>query len=208
MCIFGNRTFVPVSWIRRKQTSVSHSSTKSEVISLDAELRMDGIPALDLWDIVIEVFRTTKDNIQPNHGSHQETGAVCDSKTKTQHVTRKQKVDLRKREVEPVSDAEYVHTNTRSSQGESQLYIFEDHEAVIKMIIKESSPTMRHVSRIHRVALDWLFDRTNSEPKIQIQHVDTKNQLADILTKESFSRDEWNHLLFFFLMSLRHSGRH
>ena len=26
------------------------------------------------------------------------------------------------------------------------------------------SPTMRHVSRTHRVALDWLFDMTNLDP--------------------------------------------
>ena len=31
------------------------------------------------------------------------------------------------------------------------LHIFEDNEAVVKMIIKGRSPTMRHVSRIHRV---------------------------------------------------------
>ena len=54
---------------------------------------------------------------------------------------------------------------------------------------------MRHVSRTHRVALDWLFDRINLDPKIQIKYIDTKNQLADILTKGNFSRDEWNHLL-------------
>ena len=40
----------------KKQTSVSHFSTEAEVISLDPGLRMDGIPALDLWDLVIEVF--------------------------------------------------------------------------------------------------------------------------------------------------------
>ena len=38
------------------------------------------------------------------------------------------------------------------------LYIFEDNEAVIKNIINGRSPTMRHGSRTHRVALDWLFD--------------------------------------------------
>ena len=54
---------------------------------------------------------------------------------------------------------------------------------------------MRHVSRTHRVALDWLSDRINLEPKIQIRYVETKNQLADILTEDSFSRDEWNHFL-------------
>ena len=66
------------------------------------------------------------------------------------------------------------------------------------MIIKGRSPTMRHVSRTHGVALDWLFDRVNSDPKIKIKYVDTKNQLADALTKGSFSRDEWNHLLRLF----------
>ena len=54
---------------------------------------------------------------------------------------------------------------------------------------------MRHVSRTHRVALDWLFDRINLDPKIQIKYIDTTNQLADILTKGNFTRDEWNHLL-------------
>ena len=57
---------------------------------------------------------------------------------------------------------------------------------------------MRHVSRTHRVALDWLFDRINLDSKIQIKYIDTKNQLADILTKGNFTRDEWNHLLCLF----------
>ena len=56
---------------------------------------------------------------------------------------------------------------------------------------------MRHVSGTHRVALDWLFDRINLDRKIQIKNVDTKNQLADMLTKGNFIRDEWNHLLRF-----------
>ena len=90
---------------------------------------------------------------------------------------------------------DYVTTNAKSSQGESQLYIFEDNEAVIKMIIKGTSPTMRHLSRTHRDAVDWFYDRRNSDPKTQMKYVDTINQLADIFTKESFTRDEWNHLL-------------
>ena len=60
---------------------------------------------------------------------------------------------------------------------------------------------MRHVSRTHRVALDWLFDRINLDPKIHIKYIDTKNQFADILTKGSFTRDEWNHLLCLFNIS-------
>ena len=72
---------------------------------------------------------------------------------------------------------------------------------MIKMIIKGRSPTMRHVSRTHRVALDWLFDRINLDPKIRIKYIDTKNQLADILTKGNFTRGEWNHLFCLFNVS-------
>ena len=46
MCILGSRTFVPVSWMCKKQTSVSHGSTEPEVVSLDAGLRLDGIPSI------------------------------------------------------------------------------------------------------------------------------------------------------------------
>ena len=143
----------------KKQTSVSHSSAESEVNSLDAGVRTDGSLALDLWNTVIEVVRSTNNDVQPKHTSHQETGAVLDSKTETQHVKRKQKVD-------ELSEVVYVLTNTHSSQDESQLYIFEDNEAVIKVIIKGRSPTTRHVSRTHRLALDWWFDRIYLQPKM------------------------------------------
>ena len=66
LCIFGSRTFVPASWMCEKQTSVSHGFTESKGISLDAGLRMDGLLALDLWDVVIEALRSNKNNIQPN----------------------------------------------------------------------------------------------------------------------------------------------
>ena len=36
----------------KKQTSVSHNSTESKAISSDAGLRMDGIPALDMWEVL------------------------------------------------------------------------------------------------------------------------------------------------------------
>ena len=79
--------------------------------------------------------------------------------------------------------------------------LFEDNEAVIKMIIKGRSPAMRHVSRTHRVALDRLFDRINLDSKIQSKYIDTKNQHADILTKGNFTLDEWNHLFSLFNIS-------
>ena len=68
LCIFGRQTFVTVSSMCKKQTSVSRSSAEAEVVSLDAGLRMDGIPALDLWDLVIEVFHSSPHQINKSKG--------------------------------------------------------------------------------------------------------------------------------------------
>ena len=105
------------------------------------------------------------------------------------------------KKIDVMKDIDSVPSNVQSARQEALLYVFEDNEAAMKMIMKGRSPTMRHVSRTHRVALDWLFDRINLDSKIQIKYIDTKNQLADILTKGNFTRDEWNHLLCLFNIS-------
>ena len=185
LCVFGSHTFVPISWMCKKQTAVSHISTESEIISLDTGLRLDGLPALELWDLIISVLG--------NVSRVSDRSGKLESDVHKHHKSHK-KIDVMK-------DIDAVHSNVQSVRQEALLYVFEDNEAVIKMIIKGSSPTMRHVSRTHRVALDWLFDRINLDSKIQIKYIDTKKQLADILTKGNFTRDEWNHLLKLFNIS-------
>ena len=46
----------------KKQTSVSHTSTESEIISLDTGLRLDGLPALELWGLIVLVLGNTTQN--------------------------------------------------------------------------------------------------------------------------------------------------
>ena len=61
-CIFGSRTFVPISSMCKKQTSVPHSSTETEIISLDAGLRMDEFiwsRFYGMWWLKCYVHRTT-----------------------------------------------------------------------------------------------------------------------------------------------------
>ena len=168
----------------KKQTAVSHSSTESEIISLDTGLRLDGLLVLELWDPIVSVF-----------GSMTQTAERTGRPVVTGRSQKFQgKINL-------VENIDSVPSNVQPSHQEALLYVFEDNEEVINMITKERSPTMRHVSRTHRVALDWLFDRINLDPKIQIKYIDTKNHLADILTKGNFTRDEWNHLLSLFNIS-------
>ena len=137
------------------------------------------------WDLIVTVLHGN------THQNDQVRGDPCES------LTRK-KIHGK---IDDLNNVDFICSNVQSSRKEALLYVFEDNEAVIKMIIKGRSPTMRHVSRTHRVALDWLFDRISLDPKIQIKYIDTKNQLADILTKGNFTRDEWNHLLCFFNIS-------
>ena len=72
----------------KKQTAVSHSSTEAEIISIDAGLRMDGIPALDLWDLVLEVFHSspnqfnyTKDQVRRNSSRDTTSNKLTQNKT-------------------------------------------------------------------------------------------------------------------------------
>ena len=165
----------------KKQTSVSHSSTESEIICLDAGLGLDGIPAIDLWDLIVAVPGNTNQ-------SHKEQGDLLMNKREVRsppHTIPKQKQSHRV--INDLDNVDFISSNFNSSHQEALLYVFEDNEAVIKMIRKGRSPTIRHVSRTHRIALDWVFDRINLDPKIQIKHIDTKNQLADILTEGNFT---------------------
>ena len=146
LCIFGSHTFVPISWMCKKQTAVSHSSTESEIISMATGLRLDGLPALELWDLTVSVF-----------------GSVIQTSDRTGRPVDTERSQKSQGKINVMENFDSVPSNVQSSRQEALLYVFEDNEAVIKMIRR--SPTMRHVSRTHRVALDWLFDRINLDPK-------------------------------------------
>ena len=123
---------------------------------------MDGIPALDLWDLAIEVFYSPPNQINKSKGQESQ-GNLSRNTTlsmKNRNPTKHVNLDL--------NNVDHVSSNVRSSRFGAMLNVFVDNEAVIKMIIKGRSPTMRHVSRTDRVSLDWLLDRINLDPKIQI----------------------------------------
>ena len=110
---------------------------------------MDGLPALELWDLIVSVLgnvsRVSDRSGKPESDDHK-------------HHKSHNKIDA-------IQDIDAVPSNVQSARQEALFYVFEDNEAVIKMIIKGRSPTMRHVSRTHRVAFDGLCDRINPDPK-------------------------------------------
>ena len=118
--------------------------SESEIIS-GHWTEIGWVAGLELWDLIVSVLgnvpRVSDGSGQPDNDVHK------------RHKSQK-KIDVMK-------DIDSVPSNVQSSRQEALLYVFEDNEAVIKMIIRGRSPTIRHVSRTHRVALDWLFDRIN-----------------------------------------------
>ena len=112
LCILGSHTFAPISWMCKKQTSVSHSSTEAELISLDAGLCMDGISALDLWDLVIEVFHSS-----PNQLNNTKDQVRGNSSRNTQNQTN---VPTQHDNLE-LCNVDYVSSNAKSSHGENFL---------------------------------------------------------------------------------------
>ena len=72
------------SYVCSNQLDVS----ESEIISLDAGLRLDGIPALDLWDLIVAVLYGN------TYQSNQEQGDLCTNQREvrsTPHTIQKTK---------------------------------------------------------------------------------------------------------------------
>ena len=135
-CIFGSHTFVPISWMCKKQTSVSHSSTESDIISLGTGLRLDGLLALELWDLVVAVLGNT-------YQSYKARGDLCPNEREvrsTPSQTSKAK-EISWNDWLICSMLIFIPSHVQSSHQEVLLYVFEDNEAVIKMIIKGRSRT-------------------------------------------------------------------
>ena len=166
---------------------------ESDIISLDARLRLDGKPTLDLWDLIVAVLHGN------TYQSNQERGKMCTNIRAAPHKLQKQKKSHGM--IDVLDNVDFISSNVNSYCQEAVLCVFEGNEAVIKMIIKGRSPTMRHVSITRRVALDWLFDRISLDPKIEIKYIGTKNQLEDILKKRKF-HTWWMESSFVFVQHL------
>ena len=174
LVLMGPNTYVPISWFCKKQSSTSNSSTESELISLDAALRMEGIPALSLWELIIDVFHP--EDTKPNDRADQTA-----PKPKNMY--------------DELSNVDFVPTNLPEHKGRAKLVLLEDNDPVIQICIKGRNPTLRHVPRVHRVNTDACYERIRDDPGIFLRYWPTKYQLADILTKGSFTKLEWDRLV-------------
>ena len=129
----SKRLFLSVRCARNKrQHTTVLQNQKSFRWMLDCEWMDYLLLIYGLWWTKCYVHRTV-----PNHQPLPQRETV-------REITNPTPNKKGNRDVDQLSHVDHVTTNANSSQGQSQLYIFEDNEAVIKMIIKGRSPTMRH----------------------------------------------------------------
>ena len=172
---FGSHTFVPISWMCKKQTSVQFNRIRNQFFGY----RFENVWYSRTWFLTSDRYCSLLNYDQ----SKQVQGNLSTIPTRTKILGK----------IDDLHNVDFLSSNANSSRQEVLLQIFEDNKSVIKMIIKGRSPTMRHVSRTHRVALDWLFDRINLDPNIEIIFFCTKIQLTDIILKGNCTRDKWKH---------------
>ena len=66
-----------------------------------------------------------------------------------------------------------------------------------KLIISKCRPTaLRHLPRTHRIDVNWLFEVCGS-PEVIVRYANTKQQIADLMTKALTKPETWQHLCDF-----------
>ena len=140
-------------------------------------------PHLILWDLIVTVLGNTSQS----HKKRWEPFMNKREVRSTPHTNQKRKQS--QGVINNLHNDDFISSNVKSLHQEALLYVFEDNETVIKMIIKGRSPAIRHVSRTHTELLligysiepiwiskpksNTLIPRTNSQtywPK-EISHV-------------------------------------
>ena len=178
IAIAGPNTFAPITSLCKKQTCVSHSSTESEIVAAEYAIRSEGLQVLTFWEHVVQLM------------SPKNQATTTTSNSKSQTGTPKLNIDGHDIDFNP----RRYHAYTRPQHHLTDLIVLEDNEAVIKIIKKCRSLALRHLPRTHRIDVNWLFEVCQA-PEICLRYVNTKQQIADLMTKALNSPPIWDHLL-------------
>ena len=116
LVLYGPRTFYPLMWLSKRQTSTSRSTTEAEVVSLAASLFSEAIPVMDLWDMLLGNRKIQLEIMEDNQATIKVVQKGYSAKLR--NVLQTHKIDLGSiKEVlerEPVS-IEYIKTDEQAA---------------------------------------------------------------------------------------------
>ena len=190
LLLVGPNTYYPLNAFSKKQTSVTTSSTESEVVAANHGIRAQGLPSLSLWcylwkevqantagrktrrpaelpkgtDTIVARIDPELDEIRYGESSH-EGRSVADINGLDVHLSDKFKVQ-----------------------------VLEDNQATITIILKGDSEKLRHTDRTQKLSFAWMQQQFE-KGHFGMINVDTLEQVADIFTKPFSERGKWEHAL-------------
>ena len=167
-----------------------HSLVSEQTCSTDHEMdrsKWQTLLALDLWDVLMEVWRSLNSTKTPTNPATAQLFAEWQIQTQT----------IRKLKCWSIVACGPRHhkTNAISSHGESQLYTFEENEAVIKMIIwgqKSNDETRAKNPQSCAWVVVW---QDRFEPQDPNQICRHRKPTRRCCNQKIFSPGEWNHLV-------------
>ena len=182
--LVGPNTYYPLNAFSKKQTSITMSSTESEVVAANQGIRAQGLPSLSLWFFLWMG----------------EAGREAVPKAAIQPGTAVARIDPELDEIRyggktsdgrSVADINGLHV---SLPAKFKVRVMEDNQATITILLTGSSNTMRHTERTQKVSFAWLRQQFEFGNFLML-NADTREQVADIFTKPFTDRPKWQHAL-------------
>ena len=189
--LVGPNTYYPLNAFSKKQTSITTSSTTSEVVSANHGIRAQGLPSLSLWCFLwkeIQVISSAGRKAEPKARDPQEPIPFLTKFDPEIDEIRYGGADVGGRSVANLNSLN-VHLSDKF-----KVQLMEDNQATITIILKGDSEKLRHTDKTQRISFAWLrqqFERG----LFNMINVDTKEQVADIFTKPFADRTKWLHAL-------------
>ena len=182
----------------KKKRCVSDSSTESEIISLDAGLRMDGIPALDLWDLTVDVMNALTNQKQKDKQARRDPPR---SKTLRNNWILRPTFQFLK---------DILNCPTSILFPQTRILLIEEPCCTSLKTTKLWSRWLSEAEVQHwdmfpeptELLLTGYSTELTCTPRSTSNMSTPKTNSQTFLTKGNFTRDEWNHLLWLFNISL------
>ena len=138
IALVGTSTFVPIAAMSKKQSVVSHSSTESEIVSLEQGMRSEALPFLTLWEYVVAMFakdNRAKGQFQTPLSAVPAAGGISHVVDSDPWLDALQSSDTAQ---EDLYKTVLNFLKVRAKLPRVQLIVMEDNEAVTKIIKKTS----------------------------------------------------------------------
>ena len=184
--LVGPNTYYPINAFSKKQTSITMSSTESEVVSANQGVRAQGLPSLSLWYFL---WRGKADR---------EVGPRAEMKTTSNSVVARidpELDEIRYGTTRPdgmsIADINGLHVQLPKC---FQIRHLEDNQATITLLLSGRAGVLRHTDRTQKVSFGWLRQQYE-EGHFRLLNVDTSEQVADVFTKPFTERTKWIHAL-------------